>query len=300
MDIQTDVPNRINRFVGKKVLWFFGMSVLAGVILIAAFGGVMYLAVGRLIHKTLDGSYTSTSQQHFSYTTADGGSCNVAVIPVDGELFVSSTDANANGGTAGNDVVYQIQYADKDNDIKGIVLQVNSPGGSGVAGEMIAQALKASKKPSVALIQDLGDSAAYFASTGAGTIIASPLSDVGDIGVTSSYVDNSGADTKQGDSFIQISAGKYKDSGNPDKPLTADEKQLLQNNVDIDYNTLVNEIAANRNVATSTVLNLANGASVPGSVAVKEGLVDTLGNMANAETWIQNRLTDKPDIILCQ
>ena len=162
------------------------------------------------------------------------------------------------------------------------------------------QALKASSKPTVALIQDLGDSAAYLASTGARTIIASPLSDVGDIGVTSSYVDTSGADEKAGNSFVQISAGKYKDSGNPDKPLTAEERQLLQNNVDEDYKTFVNEVAINRNFSTTTVSKLADGSSLPGSIAITKGLIDQLGNLSTAQSWIQSHISDADPVVLCQ
>lgn len=296
MEPQTNYP----RFSFRHLSVLFLVVLVAGLILIAAFGGVTYVVAGKLLHKSLDGTYSQTGSQRYSYTTSDGDACNVVIVPLDDELFASDADAQSNGGTAGNDVVYQIEYANKMDSIKGIILRVNSPGGSGVAGEMIANALKAAHKPTVALIQDIGDSAAYLASTGANTIIASAYSDVGDIGVTGSYVDNSGADTKAGDNFIQISAGKYKDSGNPDKPLTADEKQLLQNNVDEDYKTFVDEVAQNRNLSTTTVTVLADGSSLPGSVAITKGLVDHIGTLSTAESWIQGKLSDKDPVVLCQ
>jgi protease-4 len=220
-------------------------------------------------------------------------------VPLDGELFVSQLDATAGSGSAANDVVAQIEQATNDDSIKGIVLRINSPGGSPVGGEMIAQALRAAGKPTVALIQDLGDSAAYFAATGGDWIIASPFSDVGDIGVTSSYVDNSKADTKNGQTFVQISTGKYKDAGNPDKMLTDDERALLQKNVDEAYATLVDEIALNRSMPTSTVKALANGASMPASEAIGKGLVDELGGATAAREWFVTKLADK-DVTLCR
>ncbi len=78
-----------------------------------------------------------------------------------------------------------------------------------------------------------------------------------DIGVTGSYLDQSGSDIKAGNKFIQIAAGTYKDAGNPDNPLTPAGQALFQRNVDDMYQTLIKEIAQNRGMTVGAVQTLA-------------------------------------------
>ena len=235
-----------------------------------------------------------------TYKDQYGDECNVAVVRLENnELYATDVaQSGVSSGFGADVIVSQIEQAKEDDRIKGLLLEVDSPGGSPVGGEIISKALKALGKPSVALIYDMGDSAAYFAATGASTIIASPFSSVGDIGVTSSFVDYAGSNSKAGNTFEQISSGKYKDAGNPDKPLTSDELALLQKNVDEEYHTLVNEIALNRNMSTSTVMALADGSDMPGSEAITKGLVDQLGDRSTAKAWFEKKLP-KDDVVLC-
>jgi protease-4 len=228
------------------------------------------------------------------------------VVPLEGQLFASQADANAQTASDNSDttsaeyVLQQIEQADADSSIKGVLLRVDSPGGSPVGGEMIANALKALNKPSVAVIWDEGDSAAYLASTGADEIIASPFSDVADIGVTSSYIDQSQKDAAEGLQFIQISAGTYKDTGDPDNPLTPAGKELLQQDVNIDYQTLINEIAKNRSMSVDAIQPLANGASIVGSAALGTGLIDAVGDDATARAWFGKKLNIGANAVLCE
>src|SRR3989338_2772493 len=112
--------------------------------------------------------------------------------PVDQEVDVSSSE----------DIVDGILTAQSDPDIKAVMLLIDSPGGDGVAGEEIARALKSFDKPSTAVIRSIGASSAYWASTGANKIYASKISDVGGIGVTASYLNESNKNAKDGYTFI--------------------------------------------------------------------------------------------------
>lgn len=270
-------------------------------IVIAALGVAAYLVGSALVQKSYDLSQQAPLPP---YETSDGYSCNVAVIPLTGQLWTSEADATAQTNTDSSDntsaeaVLQQIERAADDDAIQGVVLRVDSPGGSPVGGEAIANALKRLDKPSVAVIWDQGDSAAYFASTGANYIIASPLSDVGDIGVTMSYLDQSKQNTQQGLTFEKISAGQYKDVGNPDMALTAAGKAYLQANIDNNYQVLVGEIAQNRHLATSTVEKLADGASLTGQNALGTGLIDALGDSTTAQTWLSKKIGQ--DAMLCE
>ncbi|MBU6321446.1 MAG: S49 family peptidase [Patescibacteria group bacterium] len=277
------------------------MSLTRIVVGLAACGLVVWFVGAKLVHGYVDASYAALNAPASvlqDYHDRYGGACDVAVVRLD-NYELDATEAETGGyAPSAEDIVKQIDQARDDASIKGLVLLVNSPGGSVPAGEMIASALQGLGKPSAAVILDMGDSAAYFAASGASRIFASAFSDVGDIGVTSSFVNTAGANSKNGDVFEQISSGKYKDAGNPDKPLTDDERALLQRNVDEMFQHLVDEIAANRHMATSTVLALSDGSSMPGTLALEKGLIDELGDESSAATWIASDLKKK-SVTLC-
>jgi protease-4 len=271
-----------------------------GLILLISAGYVTYYVGNKLLQRANDIPYAVEP-----YQTADGSSCNIAVIPLTGALWASQADADAqiatdqSDNTSGEAILAALERAKDDSSIEGVVLRIDSPGGSPTGGEMIANALKSLGKPSAAVIMDEGDSAAYLASTGANIIIASPFSDVADIGVTSSYVDTSGSDTQNGDQFVQVAAGKYKDVGNPDMPVTAADTAYLQTLVNSDYQTLTKEIAENRSMSLSTVQNLANGNSLTGAMAIGTGLIDKLGDLNTAQQWFAQKLGKRSEPILC-
>ena len=264
---------------------------LVGIVLLAVTGGITYLIGNNLLQDA-----SAIPNEPLPYQTADGADCNIAVIPLTGQIFASQANADAqthidgSANTSGEAVVTALERAKNDSSIKGVALRVDSPGGSPTGGEMIANALKALGKPSAAWITDSGDSAAYLASTGATTIIASSFSDVADIGVTGSYLDQSGSNTQNGSKFQQISAGTYKDVGNPNAPLTPAGKAYLQKNVDDDYQTLIHEIATNRHLSLDAVKALADGSSMTGAMAMGTGLIDALGGQAETQKWFAQKL----------
>jgi signal peptide peptidase SppA len=271
-------------------------------VVVLVIGLAAWLVGTRLVHTYVDAAFAAANAPFSvlqNYTDVYGNACQVAVVRLDNyELYASRGETDGYSMSA-EDVVAQIEQARDDASIKGVLLLVNSPGGSIVAGEMIANALKGVGKPSAALILDVGDSAAYFAATGAERIIASTFSDVGDIGVTSSFISFASENTKNGDIFEQISSGKYKDAGNPNKALTVDERALLQSNVDEDYEHLIAQIAENRRMPLAAVRELADGSSMPGSRALSRGLIDEIGDLAVAEAWFASKLAQK-DVTLCQ
>ena len=270
------------------------VKLACGLLLIIVFAVAAYVVGGKLLDKVVAFADTPQPFTRQFYRTIDGNECNIAVVPLNGVMFATGGDPSM-GVTAANDIVAQIGQAERDPNVKGIVLQINSPGGTLPAGEMIAEALKVLTKPSVALIQDMGDSSAYLAASGADRIIASPYSDVGGIGVTNSFYDYSLDDGK----FIQISAGKYKDAGNPDKPLTAEERRLFQKNVDEAYKVMIEQIAENRGLSTTTVKELADGFGVTGSMAIEPKLVDELGGEEESRSWFRGQLGEGSNPVLC-
>ncbi len=234
------------------------------------------------------------------------GSCNVVAVPLYGQVVYYPNEAS--GASVGSDgsldqtaaetVRQEIETADNDSSIKAIMLQINSPGGDPVAGEEIAAALQHATKPTVAFIADEGTSAAYWASTGAQKIFASADSAVGDIGVTQSYLDQTEQDTDNGLKFVSLTAGEYKDMGDPNTPLTPPERDILQNQLNLVYDNFVAQVAANRNLSVAEVTALANGSPILGETAVQDGLIDATGTIYDVENYLKGKI--HADATLCE
>lgn len=203
--------------------------------------------------------------------------------PSDGEAmrsFVSSSD----------EVVRALEAAAADSSIRGVVVEVDSPGGSPYAGDAIRTALERLGKPSVAVIKEVGASAAYWAATGSDWIVASPVSDVGSIGVTGSYVDYSLYNEQNGYTFVDVSSGAYKEAGNPDKAITMEDYEYLQGSVDQLHSMFVDAVAESRGMSVDKVAELADGRSMYGRDALAAGLIDEVGGLREARAYLSRKL----------
>ncbi len=222
--------------------------------------------------------------------TIGDGYCNVAVIPVEGDIGFFGNDAEAGSPVAdADDVVSTIHQAESEPGIRGILVRIDSPGGTPVAARVIADALKRSSLPVAALIREKGTSAGYVVATGANTIVADPMSDVGSIGVTESYVDNVEKNRRDGLNYVSLASAKYKDSGDPNKPLTKEERALIERDLKIVHEQLVKVVAENRKLPLDDVAKLADGSSMPGTLALESKLIDALGDQETARSWLAKR-----------
>jgi signal peptide peptidase SppA len=219
-------------------------------------------------------------------------SCTVIGINLHGYLE-TYTPAHADNDsffnydtTPSEEVIWNIKTANEDEDIHAILVEVDSGGGSPVAGEEIANAIKNSEKPVIAYVRDIGTSAAYLAISSADKIFASKNSSVGGIGVTMSYLDNVKKNEKDGLKFEQLSAGKYKDYGNPDKTLTDEERERVLEDINVIYKNFIASVAENRKLPVDDVQKMADGASVMGEEAKSLGLIDEIGGVEEAEQYI--------------
>lgn len=229
--------------------------------------------------------------------------CTVARIPLHGELTATTGGVGGMEGylVASEDIVADIQEADADDSIQAILVDVDSPGGTPVAGDEVARALQNVSKPTVAVIHDMGTSAAYWASAGTDYIIASPVSDVGSIGVTMSYTELAGSNKEDGSRWIGISSGTFKDAGNPDRPLSEEEEIYFQGQVDAVHEYMVHRIAELRPALTKERYGeLADGKAYIGSEALSIGLIDAVGGVDEALAHVEAALgLGAHEAILC-
>lgn len=228
--------------------------------------------------------------------------CSVFGIGIHGTLMTylpahSENDPDFNYDiTASENVIDNIKVANENPKIKAILIDVDSPGGLPVAGEEIAIALKNSTKPTVALIRQTGASASYWAVSSAGRIFASRNSDVGSIGVTGSYLDSTNKNLKDGYQYIPLTTGEFKDTGNPNKPLTQAEKDLIMRDLKIIFKNFIEDVSKNRNIPIEKVESLADGSTVLGLTAKEVGLIDEIGGMPEVEKYLEEKIGEKPYI----
>ena len=229
--------------------------------------------------------------------------CNVSGIKLRGNLVSYVTEAKCDeeeyvlDETASEDIVSTINIAEENNKIKAILIEIDSAGGHPIAAEEIANALKRTAKPTIVLIKGGGMSAAYYAASGADIVFASKLSDIGSIGTTMSYLDYADQNKKDGLTYNQLSTGKYKDMGNPDKPLTLDEKKLLMRDVRKLTEYFIKAVAENRNLDIEKVRELADGSSMLGEMALENGLIDMIGGFYEAKEYIKEKIGE--DVEVC-
>lgn len=239
------------------------------------------------------------------------GVCNIAVLPIVGEIVPTAGakaawDGEESGSaqsltTNPDDTLALLRRAENDSQILGVLVRIDSGGGTPVAGEIMATGFKNSSLPVAALIREVGASSAYLIATGAETIIASPLSDVGSIGITMSYVENTEKNKKEGLHFVSLASGRFKDYMNPDKPLTQEERALLERDLKIYHDQFVKEVAENRHLPLEDVAKLADGSSMPAELALKNKLIDQLGNQGTARLWFAEKLgINAVDVVFCE
>lgn len=227
-------------------------------------------------------------------------SCNVLAFAVNGYLATYTSDTTAEelemDAVSSWNIANGIRHAKDYPNVKAVLLSVDSSGGDPTTGEEIANALKALELPSVAIIRSIGASAAYWAATGADTIFASRVSDVGSIGVTASYLDETVKNAKDGYTLVELSSAPHKDAGSPNRALTATEKAAIVSDLKKIHEVFVDDVATNRNLEREKVAQLANGLTYLGVDALEHGLVDKLGDFTAATDYISEQIGEPVEL----
>ena len=234
----------------------------------------------------------------FIDTDFESLSGNVALIEIKGTI-ISEKDHGFlfEDVTSSAEVIKLIQRADKNPSIKAIIFEINSPGGSAVASEEIADAIKKTNKTTAALIREIGTSGAYWIASASDLIVANRMSITGSIGVIASYLDFSGFLSDHNVSYERLVSGQYKDIGSPFKELTPAERVLFQKSIDRIHDYFVEEVAKNRKLKKSDVEGIATGLFYLGSEAKDLGLVDILGGIDEAEEFWEKEIGTEVEIV---
>lgn len=180
----------------------------------------------------------------------------IAVIPVHGAISKrESIWSELLGGTALDTFGAQLQHAADTEQIKAIVLHVDSPGGGvyGIdeAAQLLAEVNK--RKPVIAFADGLAASAAYWLIAGASHIVATPSAELGSIGVYAVHFDESRMLDQLGVTPTLIKAGEFKAEANPYQPLSDEDREALQSRIDTHYQRFVSRVAKGRGISASKV-----------------------------------------------
>jgi protease IV len=241
-----------------------GLAILFLVILV-----VCFVVVVAIISRMSGGNRTGSS-----LADVFGLGNDIGVINLEGTI--SSSD----------DTLKQLRKFEKNSSIKAIILRINSPGGTvAPAQEIYREIMKAKKKkPVVVSMETVAASAAYYISSAADDIVCSPGTITGSIGVIMMLPNVQDLIKKIGVGLNVIKAGKFKDIGSPVRPMTDEEKSVLQNFAAEVHEQFISDVAAGRKgkIDIKKLRSIADGRFFTGQKAKELGLVDTIGNFYDA------------------
>ena len=262
----------------KKNKWWYAFKIIVGLTILSFFVSIIISAFIGEDFEVLDG--------------------NVAVIDISGTIVVEKdTDFLFADVTSSEEITKLIRRADRNDKIKAIMFKINSPGGSAVASEEIANEIKKTNKTTVAWIREVGASGAYWIASSTDYIIANRMSITGSIGVIASYLGFSGFIEEHNVTYERLVAGDLKDMGIPFKELTAEERKLFEKNLDIIHDYFIEEVAENRDLKKEDVEKIATGMFYLGSEAKELGLVDELGSKEEVVNYIEKQIGEEVDLV---
>uniref|UniRef100_UPI00404845F7 signal peptide peptidase SppA n=1 Tax=Algoriphagus sp. TaxID=1872435 RepID=UPI00404845F7 len=205
----------------------------------------------------------------------------IAVILAEGDIV----DGNVEGAISSEKFAKEIRKARKDENIKAIVLRVNSPGGSILASEVIWREMSEAKKakPLIVSMGEVAASGGYYIAAPADTIVAQPNTITGSIGIFGILFNvQELINDKLGVTTDVVSTGELSDFGNMARPLTEVERTIIQSSVEDGYETFISRVAEGRGMHPDSVRKVASGRVWTGTQAKARGLVDVLGGLDTA------------------
>ena len=223
---------------------------------------------------------------------------SIGLIEVSGPISDSGASSLL-GGTSGGARAFirQVEAARADKQIKSVIIRINSPGGSASASQEMYEAVRRLRavKPVVCSMGDVAASGGYYIAAACDKIYANRATTTGSIGVIAELLNYQELARKIGVNQAIIKSGKFKDAGNPARPLTPEERVFFQNLINNLYQQFVSDVVDGRKAATKgaltreKLLKLADGRVYSGEQAAKNGLIDETGGLYEATLFASQR-----------
>lgn len=212
----------------------------------------------------------------------------VAVYYASGEIIDYETTSPLASGAepmiVASEVIKDLRDLKDDDNVKAVVLRVNSPGGSAYGSEQIWYAVSELKKekPVIVSMGDYAASGGYYISCNADTIVAEPTTLTGSIGIFGMFPNVKGLTDKIGLKFDVVKTNQYADFGALGRPMNDGEKSLMQMYVNQGYDLFLTRCSDGRDITKEELDKIAQGRVWTGSTAKELGLVDELGGLDKA------------------
>jgi len=267
---QSQKGNNSNKWV-KLLVLFFGLSLISSVFIIM---DKQYCAVSDTM---IDGSPAifKTTKNTIGWVKVRG-----VIMEDGGSGWSSSNSASA--------LATRIKKMGENKDIKAIVIDIDSPGGTVASVQDIYNAImsvrKEHEKPVIALFRDVAASGGYYIAMACDKIIAQPGTITGSIGVIMQTTNMQELFAKIGVKIQPIKSGKYKDIGSPYREMTDEGKQLIQAMIDDSYQQFYQVVKTNRQLTDKVLKNYADGRVFTGRQAYNMKMVDYLGGEEKVKT----------------
>jgi protease-4 len=196
--------------------------------------------------------------------------------------------------TEDEELIKRLENIRKSSKVKGVILAIDSPGGTTVGGESIFEEVRkvAADKPVVAEVGTLAASAGYMIASAADHIVARKTSIVGSIGVLIQYPDVSGLMDKLGIKLEEVKSSPLKASPSPFKPTNDDERAMVRKLILDSYDWFVGIVADRRKMTHEQALALADGSIFTGRQGLANGLIDAVGGETEAVDWLATKGVD--------
>lgn len=187
-------------------------------------------------------------------------------------------------GIVSKKVIKDLKKLEKDDDVKAVVLRVNSPGGSAYGSEQIWYAVSQLKKekPVIVSMGDYAASGGYYISCNADTIVADATTLTGSIGIFGMFPNAEKLTQKVGLDFDVVKTNKFSDFGDIARPMNEAEKALMQNMIERGYDLFLTRCSEGRGIDKASLDSIAQGHVWTGEKALELGLVDVLGGLDTA------------------
>jgi len=178
--------------------------------------------------------------------------------------------------------VDQLDRMERDSSVRAVVVRLDSPGGGVAASQEIYEAVRRVRdagKPVVASLGGVAASGAYYVACAADSIVSNPGTLTGSIGVIMTFPNTEELFRKVGLRFDVVKTGKFKDIGSMSRPMTDDERRLLEEVLGNVYEQFVDAISEGRGLERAEILPLADGRIFSGDQALEYGFVDRMGDL---------------------
>ena len=251
----------------RTLLWVFIAFILGFAMPVCSCLGISTMTFWQF------GKMFESSVPELSIGTGDA----VAVISLNGTITSSAQIYAGMQGITPASVNNLLEQATANDDVKAVVLQVNSPGGSVVASDEIYHALLDFEKPIVISMGETAASGGYYIACGADYVIAHPDTLTGSIGVISQFLVFEELMEKYGVEAEIITSGDNKAIGTPYQKMSTEEREIMESIINEAYENFISIIAEARDLPLDEVRTLADGRIYTGRQAFELGLVDALG-----------------------